>query len=645
MTKGESKQAPPSCKGKQALPSCKGKQPLPDYDAWPIPKGEICEMNCSASHTYFCVWSPTARQARALIYEEGEGGKPILTIPLCKHEDGTLSASIGQDLRGRFYVFRIQHADGRWSRETPGIFAKAVGVNGKRGYICSEAAPIRKTHIPRNTTHGDAIIYELHLRDFTISSDSGIRHKGKYLGLTERGTKSADGQPSGLDHLVELGVTHVHLLPVFDFGSIDESRTDCPQYNWGYDPVNYNVPEGSYSNNPYDPMVRIREFRQMVDALHEAGIKVVMDVVFNHVYDLGRSNFEQTAPGYFFRWKEDGMPSNGSGCGNETASERPMMRKFMIESVLYWIKEYHIDGFRFDLMGLHDIETMKAIRKAVNCIDPSVIIYGEGWTADTPALPHNRLALKQNASHLPGIAVFNDELRDALRGPWDNDRLGAFVIGKPGYEEAVKQGIAGQYEWAEDSAQTINYVSCHDDLCIADRLTAYAPTPRTTANGKSSPKRQQTECLLKLAYTAVFASRGIPFIWCGDEMMRNRKGIRNCYNKSDSVNAIRWSLKTEHPSVFEYIKTLIALRKQWRWYDHKTEFLPTRQSNVIAIHYPNVLIVLNSSQKPGTVDLQLTKSTSWSINCQTHGIAEIRKGTLKVPPQCAVILTTKAPHR
>jgi len=629
-----------------------------DYDKWPVPVGPISEMSYSPQQTYFQLWSPKAKSVEVNLYEQGEGGERITKS--CGHAtnhyldrqaDGTFSGVLQGDLNGKFYTFTVTDENGKTLEETPGIFAKAVGVNGQRAQVLD----LRETdpegwERDKRPTFGrpqEAVIYEMHHRDFSIDPESGIKNRGKFLALTEHGTTNATGDKTGLDHLVDLGVTHVHLLPSYDYGSVDETRLDQPQYNWGYDPVNYNVPEGSYSTNPYDPAVRIKEFKQMVMAMHKAGLRVVMDVVYNHVFDLGTSNFEKTAPGYFFRWNDDGTPANGSGCGNETASERPMMRKFMVESVLYWAKEYHVDGFRFDLMGIHDIETMNAIRQALNTVDPSIIIYGEGWAAATPKLDADKLAMKANIADLPGIAAFGDEMRDGLRGPWDGDEKGAFLIGKAGNEESVKFGLAGacsdesidltkvnysKETWADDPSQMISYVSCHDDMCIADRIKT---TLEHQAKGKAVSMDERVR-LQKLAYAAVMASRGVPFIWCGDEIMRDRKGVHNCYNSPDSINTIPWAKKSYHKDVYDFIKQMISLRKQYQWYQQDAEFLPVKIGNVIAVRYREIIIVLNSNRK--AVNLNLPERWSCDIKLVSDGEATVKKGILKVPAQSAVVV-------
>ena len=377
--------------------------------------------------------SPKAKKPVLRIYKEGQGGTPLRTVRLKQLPplDFVWVAELKGDWRGFFYTLDISGNKKEWL-ETPGIGARAVGVNGKRGYVIdlSQTNPEGwdKDCRPEVKSPADLVIYEMHHRDFSVHPASGFTNKGKFLALTEQ---------KAISHLKELGVNAIHILPSYDYGSVDETRLADNKYNWGYDPVNYNVPEGSYSTNPFDPATRIREFKQMVQALHKAGIRVILDVVYNHTYDIDHSNFQRSWPDYFYRKNADGTYSNGSGCGNETASEQPFMRQYMIESVKYWINEYHIDGFRFDLMGVHDIETMNLIRQAVDEIDPTIFIYGEGWSAGSCALPGEQLATKAHIPQMPRIAAFSDELRDALRGPFSDDTKGAFLAGLPGEEESV----------------------------------------------------------------------------------------------------------------------------------------------------------------------------------------------------------------
>lgn len=504
------------------------------------------------------------KQVEIHIYEDGQGGKAIKTIKMKASGENRWEATVKGDLKGKFYTFDIGKG------ETPGVFAKAVGVNGMRGAIVdmAETNPQgwENDQRPVIQSPADLVIYEMHWRDFSIDASSDLKNKGKFLALTE---------PKAIEHLKSLGVNAVHILPSFDYASVDETKLDTPQYNWGYDPKNYNVPEGSYSTDPYNPVTRIKEFKQMVQALHKAGIRVILDVVYNHTFNIDHSNFQLTYPDMYYRKTADGKYSDGSGCGNETASEKPLMREFMLESVKYWIDEYHIDGFRFDLMGVHDIETMQQIRAEVNKIDPSIYIYGEGWSAGSCAYPVDKLAMKANAQQLNGIAAFSDDMRDALRGPFSDDHKGALLAGIPGEEESLKFGIVGgiahpqvdmtkvNYDkkpWTNNPTEQISYVSCHDDMCLVDRLKASIPS----LTDKNIPEKERTAELIRidqLAQTAVFTSQGVPFILSGEEMLRDKKGIHNSYNSSDSINHLDWNNLQRYPQLFTYYKNLIQLRK------------------------------------------------------------------------------------
>lgn len=504
------------------------------------------------------------KQVEIHIYEDGQGGKAIKTIKMKASGENRWEATVKGDLKGKFYTFDIGKG------ETPGVFAKAVGVNGMRGAIVdmAETNPQgwENDQRPVIQSPADLVIYEMHWRDFSIDVSSGLKNKGKFLALTE---------PKAIEHLKSLGVNAVHILPSFDYASVDETKLDTPQYNWGYDPKNYNVPEGSYSTDPYNPVTRIKEFKQMVQALHKAGIRVILDVVYNHTFNIDHSNFQLTYPDMYYRKTADGKYSDGSGCGNETASEKPLMREFMLESVKYWIDEYHIDGFRFDLMGVHDIETMQHIRAEVNKIDPSIYIYGEGWSAGSCAYPVDKLAMKANAQQLNGIAAFSDDMRDALRGPFSDDHKGALLAGIPGEEESLKFGIVGgiahpqvdmtkvNYDkkpWTNNPTEQISYVSCHDDMCLVDRLKASIPS----LTDKNIPEKERTAELIRidqLAQTAVFTSQGVPFILSGEEMLRDKKGVHNSYNSPDSINHLDWNNLQRYPQLFTYYKNLIQLRK------------------------------------------------------------------------------------
>lgn len=646
--------------------SCQSvKKEYTSFEEYPIPEGKLVEMEYSPIETKFTLWAPTAEEVRVLLYDSGNEGSAYQTLSLEMGEDGIWNTSIKEDLKGKFYTFNVK-VNGKWLGDTPGIMAKAVGVNGKRAAVidlrstdpegwANDVRPLLKDY-------ADIIVYEMHHRDFSLDSVSGIRNKGKFLALTELGTTTSQGEKTGIDHLKELGVTHVHILPSYDYASVDESKPDKAQYNWGYDPQNYNVPDGSYSTDPYKPDVRIKEFKQMVQALHKAGIRVVLDVVYNHTFNTEESNFERTVPGYFYRQTKDGKPANGSGCGNETASDRAMMRKYMVESVLYWINEYHIDGFRFDLMGIHDIETMNEIRAAVDKIDPSIFIYGEGWAASAPQLNQEELAMKANIYKMPRIAAFSDEMRDGLRGGWDDDRKGAFLIGQPGHEMSIKFGLVGAVKhpqvindsvnyskepWALQPTQMISYVSCHDDMCLADRLKATMPDATD----------EERASLHKLAETFVFTSQGVPFIFAGDEMMRDKKGIHNSYNSPDSINTIDWRNKTIHHDVFDYVRELITLRKNhpaFRMGDadkvrQYMEFLPVEGSNLVAFilkdnangdSWKNIIVAFNSRKEPAKLSIPVGRYT---IVCKDgkikqSGMGQVSGNEIIVPARSAMII-------
>ena len=615
------------------------------------------QYNEQTGKTEFAVLAtPKAKQVLLRIYKAGLGGKPIKTIKMYKLPplDFCYVAEVKGNWTGYYYTFDATGTKRQWN-ESPGIGVQAVGVNGQRGFVLnmtgtnpegweSDVRPVVKSP-------ADLVIYEMHHRDFSINRKDA-KYKGKFLALTE---------PWAIQHLKELGVNAIHILPSYDYGSVDETRLEMPQYNWGYDPVNYNVPEGSYSTNPYDPACRIREFKQMVQSLHKAGIRVILDVVYNHTYDIEHSNFQKLWPDYFYRKTADGQYSNGSGCGNETASEQPLMRKFMIESVKYWIQEYHIDGFRFDLMGCHDIETMNEIRKAVDEIDPTIFIYGEGWSAGQCALPTEQLGVKANVSKMPSIAAFSDEIRDALRGPFDDDTKGAFLAGLSDAEESLKFGIVGAIRhpqvdmtkvnyskepWALEPAQMISYVSCHDDMCLTDRL-------RASIAGITETELIRLDLL---AQTAVFTSQGVPFMLSGEELLRSKKGVHNSFESPDSINQLDWTNKEKYPQVFSYYKNLIALRKHHPAFRlgsadlvrKHLEFLDAPKQ-VVAFRlkdyagrddWRNIIVVLNASKESQSV--RIPKGTYTVVCCDgtinEQGLGTCSGSEMTVNPQSALII-------
>ena len=608
------------------------------------------EVSYAPQETKFQLFAPNnAKQITVRIYKDGLGGKAIKSVKMQKTGNECWTATIKGDLMGKFYTFDMGKG------ECPGVFAKAVGANGKRGAIidmkktnpahwCCDERPVVKSP-------ADLIIYEMHHRDFSIHRQNA-QHPGKFMALTE---------PWAIDHLKSLGINAVHILPSYDYGSVDETRLSDNKYNWGYDPVNYNVPEGGYSTNPYKPEVRIREFKQMVQALHRAGIRVILDVVYNHTYDIEHSNFQRTYPDYYYRKTTDGQYSNGSGCGNETASEKPMMRQFMIESVKYWINEFHIDGFRFDLMGVHDIETMNAIRKAVDDIDPTIFIYGEGWSAGSCAYPQEKLGMKANIPQMPRIAAFSDEIRDALRGPFSDDTKPAFLAGFADNKESLKFGIVGAIShpqvdmtkvnyskepWATEPTQMISYVSCHDDMCLVDRLQSSIPGITTDELIK----------LDLLAQTAVFTSQGVPFMLSGEELLRNKKGVHNSFESPDSINQLNWDNLKKYPQVFNYYKNLIQLRKNHPAFRlanadlvrKHLEFIDTPE-NVVAFRlknyagrddWRNIIVVLNASKEPTEVAIPEDRYTivccEGAIN--ENGLSTITSAKVTAAPQSALIL-------
>lgn len=605
--------------------------------------------------TFHITTSPDVKKVNVLLSDtDSDSPTEQLTKQMKRVGAGKWELTVKSDLKGKYYLFSVYNS--AQPDNTPGIFAKAVGVNGKRGAIVD----LRDTDPegwandvrPALSNPCDLVIYEMHHRDFSVDLSSGLKHKGKYLALTE---------PKAIEHLQRLGVNAVHILPSFDYASVDESKPDVPQYNWGYDPLNYNVPEGSYSTDAATPTTRIREFKQMVQALHKAGIRVILDVVYNHTFDINGSNFQKTYPDYFYRKTAEGKYSDGSGCGNETASEKPLMREFMKESVEYWIKEYHIDGFRFDLMGVHDIETMNEIRAMVDQIDPSIYIYGEGWSAGSCAYPQEKLAMKANTKQLNGIGAFCDDMRDALRGPFSDDHKGGFLIGEPDQEESIKFGIVGaiahpqidmtkvnysREAWTNEPSQMVAYVSCHDDMCLTDRLRATVPYITD----------DELIRLDLLAQTAVLTSQGVPFILSGEEMLRDKKSVHNSFRSPDSINRLDWNNLKRYPQVFDYYAGLIALRKAHPAFRmgkaeevrKHLEFVDAPKG-VVAFRlkdnaggdaWRNIYVVLNSQKTPQNVKVAEGSYTTVVANGKVNadGLGLISGSTLTVAPQSALIV-------
>ena len=635
--------------------------PYPDY---PVYRGTDLGVNYTKTGTILKIWSPPAQEMRLRLYKTSLGNDMTGEINCQKEANGIWKAELKGDRKNTYYTFQAK-IGGKWMEENPDPYAKAVGVNGKRGQIIdlgeTDPAGWKSDKSPILKNPADAILYELHIRDLSISPNSGIRHKGKFLGLTETGTINSHGQSTGIDHIAGLGVTHVHLLPVFDFCSVDESKPNVPQFNWGYDPQNYNTPEGSYSTNPEDGKVRILEFKQMVQAMHRKGLRVVMDVVYNHTGLTHNSNFDQLVPGYYYRqWEKDGKYSNASGCGNETASDRAMMRKFIIESVTYWVREYHVDGFRFDLMAIHDMETMNQLATALHAIDPSIIIYGEGWTAGDSPLPEKYRALKKNAKKMNGVAVFSDDIRDGIKGSVFEGKSTGFASGAKDMAQSVEFGIvaAGEHPqidyskinssrepYTKNPDEVINYVSCHDNNTLYDKLKISRP----------DASEEDLVKMHKLANTIVLTSQGIPFLHAGVEMKRTKGGEHNSFNKPDSVNRINWDWKYENREMVDYYTKLIALRKAhpaFRMPDSdmvrkSLVFMPLNDPQLISYQlkdhanndtWQQIVVIFNGSEHIKNVILP---DGTWKVALQNYHFSHDQKtisANLKIAPYSAVIL-------
>jgi len=585
-------------------------------------------------NTTFKVWAPSVEKVTVVVYEifnDDLGQKYEMT----RSEKGVWELKLNGDFKNQYYNYIV--LNGGEENETPDIYTKGSSANGKKGMIVDfhsinpENWENHKKPVPINRT--EAVIYEIHVRDFSVSQDSGIKNKGKYLAFTEKNTKTTDGVITGLDHLKDLGITHVHLLPVYDFASVDETKGG---YNWGYDPYLYNVPEGSYATDSHDGTVRIREFKTMVQTLHENGISIIMDVVYNHTFTTGNSPMDILVPGYYYRTDESGNYTNGSGCGNETASEKPMVRKFIVDSIKFWAQEYKIDGFRFDLMALHDIDTMKEVEKQAKIINPNIFIYGEPWTGGSSSLPYS-MQLRKGSQKGMQISVYNDDIRNAIKGDNDGSNIG-FVSGGIGLEVEIKKGIVGGIKYNNEicnftlePGESINYVSSHDNLCLYDKFE------------KSNPNNTplERERMNRLALSIVLTSQGVPFIQGGTEILRTKQGNHNSYNAGDDVNGIRWSRKAEFEETYEYIKGLIALRKSQKvmTLDNESDvrkclvFLEMPYNSVayeltstFIEDYSKLLIIHNSNTQE--IKLVLPDTDEWKILANEHEVnkAGVSKG-------------------
>lgn len=613
----------------------------------------------SPEKTVFRVWAPTSQTAWVNLYRTGDprASDRIRRLKMRPDLNGTWVAEAAGDLNGIYYTYSVS-INGK-TAESCDPYARAVGINGHRAMVIDLRATDPQgwdSDQDPNADLGitDCVIYELHIRDLSMDESSGIRAKGKYLGLVETGTVTKSGIPTGLDHIKRLGITHLHLLPMYDYGSLDETQTEAPQYNWGYDPVNYNVPDGSYSSNPFRGEVRVAEVKQMVKSLHDNGISVIMDVVYNHVYQVENFCFNKIVPGYFSRTDENGIYSNGSCCGNDTASERSMVRKFIIDSVKYWADEYHIDGFRFDLVGLIDTVTINSIIQEVRKDHPNVLFYGEGWSMDTNVTKQGvLLTTKENAAAVPEFAFFNDNFRDALKGSVFDNTAPGFVSGLPNFNADLMNCYMGIPGWGSGPSQSINYASCHDNHTLFDRITLSTPHASRAARIRMN----------NLAAAIYLTAQGVPFLHAGEEMLRSKPvpggGFdHNSYRSPDSINAIKWNNLeiTDYAETVEYYKGLIAFRRA-----HPSLRLSTarqvedaimpvatgsRQSMAfrirgrrIGLDDPDILAIFNAGTSPLSIPLP---KGEWHVMVDETraGIAPLAtlEGLIKAAPVSALIL-------
>ncbi|MEI6275626.1 MAG: type I pullulanase [Prolixibacteraceae bacterium] len=629
-----------------------------DFNSFPVYAGVDLGVHWSVGTLKVKIWAPTAVEVIFRLYQTAETNQPEKVIPLGKSVSGTWEIEISGNFEGFLYTFQVRDRQG-WLNECPDIEAKATGVNGLRGFILDPAL----THPEKWNTDKrckivqptDMVIYELHIRDFSISEDSGIQHKGKYLGLTETGTTNPDGLSTGIDHMKELGITHIHLLPIADFYTVDETKTS-PQYNWGYDPLNFNTPEGWYASNPNDGCTRIIEVKKVVQTLHQQGFGVIMDVVYNHSGLIFDSWFNQLVPGYYYRQREDGTLSDASGCGNELATERAMVRKFIVDSVAWWAEEYHLDGFRFDLMGIIDIETMNLIRTRLDLIDPNIFLFGEGWIAAESPLPDHLRATKLNTLHLDRIASFCDDMRDGLKGSPFNRYSHGFISGLTLREEKIKFSIAGAIQhpdifydyvetsrqpWANSPAQCVNYVSCHDNYTLFDKLQYSCP----------EATMEEIERMTRLSLGMILTSQGVPFLHSGIEMHRSKGGHHDSYRSPDDVNQIEWGNKSAYLDLMHFTMKCIELRKQHPAFRMSNGDLVRKNLSFFKKYIPgviayqlkdhpngdswkNILVLFNGNNYSVEYEIPLKK---WLIVAQNgeinpQGISHVTTGKVRLHP-------------
>jgi pullulanase len=615
--------------------------------SYPFYSGKDLGLTYSPKAASFKIWAPTATAAKLNLYKSDLGGTAIRSINMNKGENGIWQITVAENLKNSYYTFQVNIGN-TWSEEVVDPYAKACGTNGLRAQVIDlkETNPVgwaqdKSPNFSVSNKQTDAVIYELHVRDASIHASSGIKNKGKFLGLAEVGTKNSAGQSTGLSHIKELGVTHIHLLPFYDYNSVDETKA-AVQYNWGYDPVNYNIPEGSYSTNPADGKVRIKELKELIKTMHSNGLRIIMDVVYNHTALTKNANFNILVPDYYYRKRADGSFSDASSCGNETASDNAMFQKFMIESVVYWVNEYHIDGFRFDLMGIHDIETMNLISDTLHKIKPSIVLYGEGWTSSSSPLPEEKRALKKNAAQLNGIAVFSDDMRDGIKGSVFNIDDRGFATGNIGNSESVKFGIvaAGKHPqinyskvnyskepYTAGPAGLINYADCHDNNILWDKIAL---------SFKEASVAERTK-MHELAYAIVLTAQGASFLHAGTEFLRTKNGVENSFDKGDIVNGIDWDLKTKNNTSYQFIKNLVQIRRAHPAFRMQTaaqiathiNFENSQPAGIIAYTingaaigdtWKKIWVAYNGSLSPQT--LTLPRGT-WKVGLSSNGSSKL----------------------
>ena len=623
----------------------------PEFIAEYVYNGDDLGAIIHGDKTIFKLWAPTASRVVLNLFETGDGGEAYRTVEMVKGDKGvwSMAADCGH---GTYYTYTVTTSAGTAEAVDP--YARAAGVNGDRGMVVdlslTDPEGFRDSgYYGGLRSYEDAVIWEIHVRDFS-NTIAASEYPGKYLAFTETGLTNESGQRVGVDYLKWLGITHVHLQPVYDYATVDEARLDEAQFNWGYDPKNYNVPEGSYSTDPYHGEVRIGEFKQMVQALHENNMGVVMDVVYNHTYALD-SNLNRIVPYYYYRFNANGAASNGSGCGNETASDRAMFRKYMVDSVVYWASEYKVDGFRFDLMALHDLETMQAIESAVHEINPQAILYGEGWTGGGTPLAQTKQANQANihtitatGDGIGAVAVFNDAIRDGLKGSVFEAAGKGYINGAAnrGNAEKVAFGIRGgaksnAVSWYVDNAMSVNYMSAHDNNTLWDKLAASNPDATT----------EEKLAMTRFGAAIVMLSRGTPFFLAGEEMLRTKDGDSNSYASSDAVNNLDWAALTEGSDALamaEYYRALIGMRGANAFFTGGAVNTAILDGSAIEVTWrvngtPAAYAVIN----PGAEAMDYTLPVgNWTVLLQDGSVApdggETLSGGVSVAPMSVLIV-------